>query len=109
MKAKNEKRLIKGKVHVSLEEQELAISLLQAIAYDNGFFTRWFPEQYAAKWINKVGPIAKCFYDANPELLTDADIEEICSGEETEVTTKYSNLLGFKELHEALNDYFNNH
>lgn len=102
-------RLIQGKVTVSLEEQVIALSLLQEIAFDNGFFNRWSPEKYDAKWINKIGPISKVFFDANPELLTDNNIEEICCGEESEVNERYGDLVGFKELHESLNDYFNNH
>lgn len=101
--------MIKGKVTVSLEEQELAVSLLKEIAYDNGFFNRWEPERYDAKWINKVGPLAKAFFDANPERLTDDDIEEICAGEESEIDEKYGKLIGFTELDAALDDYFDNH
>lgn len=104
-----EKRLIKGKVTVSFEEQELALSMLQEVAYDNGFFNRFIPESYDAKWINAVGPFAKAFFDANTEMLDDDVIEEICSGEESEVNEKYGNLKGFKNLHDSLNNYFNNH
>ncbi|KAA0126422.1 hypothetical protein FY557_17380 [Chryseobacterium sp. SN22] len=82
---------------------------MKEIAYDNGFINRWELERYDAKWINKIGPLAKAFFDANPERLTDDDIEEICAGEQGEVDETYGNLHGFKELLESLNDYFNNH
>ena len=39
---------IKGKVTVTPEEQELALSYMRPIAFDNGFFNRWNPESYGA-------------------------------------------------------------
>ena len=100
---------IKGKVTVTPEEQELALSLMEEIAYDNGFFNRWNPEKYDAKWVNKIGPIAKNFFDKNPGILNNCNIEEICCSEHSEIQNQYGHLEGFKQLHEALNDYFDNH
>lgn len=100
---------IKGKIEVSEEEKELAISLLKEIAYDNGFFNRYFPETYQAKWINLIGPKAKHFFDSNLDLLNDEVVEDICAGEQGEVDEKYGELEGYRELKESLDNYFNNH
>lgn len=89
--------------------QELAKRLIQEIMYCNGMVNRWEPETYPQEWVDKIaGPAAK-FFGANPHCYTDEDIENICDGEYGENQLLYSQLEGYAELDEVLNEYFNEH
>lgn len=87
----------------------IAVKLMHEIAFDNGFFNRWIPEEYDQKWIDKITPIALNFFAKNPTILTDEHIENICAGEDSEVEKAYGALEGFKELDAVLDEYFNEH
>ncbi|MBB6236523.1 hypothetical protein HDC90_001135 [Pedobacter sp. AK013] len=87
----------------------IAKQLMKEIMYDNGMVDRWHPEKYPTKWIDRISAPAGVFFDANPEILNNEDIDQMCCGELNENQTKYGSLVGYKELDEALNDYFNNH
>ena len=88
---------------------EIAKSLMKEILYDNGYVDRWHPEekQYSKKWMDKIAVVAGNFFDQNPEVLTDEDIESICCGFVEENEEKYGSLSGYKEMSDILNEYFN--
>lgn len=84
----------------------IAEQIMENIAYDNGTVDRWHPMTYPSKWLNNIAKKSFIFFNENPQLMNDEDIEEICNGEETEVQNKYSNLKGWDELNKVLNEYF---
>lgn len=84
----------------------IAMQLMKEIQYDNGWVDRNNPESYPNKWIDKISPYAQVFFSANPNLLTNDDIENICCGELGENQELYGNLVGYKELDQVLNKYF---
>lgn len=89
-----------------LTPQELAKRLMKEIMYDNGMVDRWNTEQYPQNWVDKIAGPADKFFNANPHCYTDEDIENICAGEYGENQLLYSQLEGYAELEEVLNEYF---
>lgn len=79
--------------------------------YCNGMVNRFYPEPkpYPKKWVNKIAPVAGKFFDLYPDLLTNDNITEMADGGMEENEEKYGKLEGWKELNEALNDFFNNY
>lgn len=88
---------------------EIAKKLMLEILYDNGYIDRWHTEksQFSEDWQNKIAPIAGKFFELNPSILTDENIENICCGFVEENEELYGNLEGYKELSDILNEYFN--
>ncbi len=83
----------------------IAKSMMKEIMYDNGAVDINHPEKYPEKWVEKISIAAVLFFEANPKMLTNEDIENICCGELGENQEKYGKLEGYKELDKVLNDY----
>lgn len=88
---------------------ELAKALMREIQYDNGMVDRWHPESYPEYWVTKIAEAGAKFFDANPEKLTEDDIFEIACGFHEDNEKIYGPLIGWTELNDVLNDYFDNH
>jgi predicted transcriptional regulator len=85
----------------------IAKALMKSIQYDNGMVDRWNPERYPTNWVNRIGNAAELFFDKNPAVkLCDETIDEISTGEDGELTEKYGQLEGYKELNTVLNRFF---
>lgn len=87
--------------------REMAKELMSTIAHCNGAVDRWHPMKYPEKYVKLIAPACKKFFDNNPELWNDNGILNICDGEIEENKKLYGNLVGYKELDEVLNEYFN--
>lgn len=85
----------------------IAKQLMKEIMYDNGMVDRWHPEKYPKKYVDKISLVAGVFFENNPDVLTNEDIENICCGELSENEEMYGKLHGYENLSKALNDYFN--
>lgn len=57
----------------------------------------------------KIALAAGKFFDKYPELLDNEIVEEIAVGEEGEREEKYGKLEGWKELNEALAEFYDNY
>lgn len=88
--------------------EEIARSMIKEIMYDNNMVDRNNPEKYPKKHVEAIALAAGFFFEKNPTILTNAHIYEICTGEHGEVQDRYGSLEGYKELSDALDNYFNN-
>lgn len=84
----------------------IACVLMQNIMYDNGSVDRWNPEAYPIDAVNKIAPIARAFFLANPELLTVEVLDEIASGFHEDLEARFGSLTGYRELNNILNEWF---
>lgn len=84
--------------------------MMEAMQYENGMCNRYERETYSDKWVALISEAAKKFFQLNPSLLTEDNIDEIGrGGEETEMEEKYGCLEGWKELNRVLNHYFDHY
>lgn len=88
------------------EYQEVAKTCMELIAYDNGCVSRDEPMTFPATHLKNITHTASEFFAANEDVLTDADLEEICDGEISEVQKAYGHREGFKNFYGSLNRYF---
>lgn len=89
-------------------KEDLAKYLMKQIQYGAGVVDRWHPEKYPEEYINKISQPAFDFFACHNQLIwNEEDIANITDGDEDENIELYSKLVGWTELNEALNDYFN--
>lgn len=93
-----------------MEYELVAREMMEHIAYDNGFVNRVDgPMAYPKRHLNRITKAAKAFFEANPEMLTNENVEWICSGlneKEEQFEDMHGHLAGFAELDKALDNYF---
>lgn len=90
--------------------ENVARLMMEAMQYENGMCNRYERESYPEKWVALISQACEKFFQSNPELLTEDNIDEIGrGGEETEMEEKYSNLEGWEELNRVLNHYFDHY
>lgn len=92
----------------NLNKEEKARRLMKEIMYANGCVNRWNPETYPEEHVEVISKVANTFFGLHPELYNNDDILNICDGCLDENTMMYGHLKGYKELNDALNDYFEN-
>jgi hypothetical protein len=85
---------------------EIAKTLMSTIAHCNGAVNRWNPMSYNKKHLKIISEKAMIFFNANPNILTNDHILNICDGFEGENKELYGNLEGWTELNNALDEYF---
>jgi hypothetical protein len=85
----------------------VARRLMKEILYDNGMVNRWHPEEYPLDHVERIARVAGPFFKKYRGLYTDPHINHICCGEDTEVEAAYSKYEGWRELTDALNNFFN--
>lgn len=91
-----------------MDNQEKGKRLMKEIMYANGCVDRWNPETYPEEHVEAISKVANTFFMLHPELYNDDDILNICDGCLDENLSMYGHLKGYKELDEALNNYFEN-
>jgi hypothetical protein len=89
--------------------QITARKLMEIMLYDNGAANRLEPDtkkRYPNKNFDRVTKACDVFFEAHPTLLTDENLDEIAAGEYNENAEKYGIYPEYKELSDALNEYF---
>ena len=90
-----------------LGDIEIAKFIMETIQYDNGTVNRNEQEKFPRHWLIRLAQSAGFFFHNNPVLLDEDVIEDICTGEETEIITKYGYCNGFNEMNDDIAMYFN--
>jgi len=83
---------------------EVAKGLMELIQLDNGY-GHVVGISFPTKWVNSISKSAKIFFEANPDMYTDENLEIIAVGGEDDLD-KFENLVGYKKLSDTLNNYF---
>lgn len=87
--------------------RHIARQMMLAIAHDNGAINRIEDFTFKEEHLQKITKAVEYFLKNNPNFdLTYEVIQELCIGEEGEVKEHYGLKVGFDELNEALNNYF---
>lgn len=86
---------------------EITKALMREIMYDAGAVDRLNPEKFPKKWIDKILPVVKLFFEKNENKFSNKDIEEMAVGVKEDKSKKFGKLEGYTELDNILNEYFN--
>lgn len=90
--------------------QIVARKMMEILLYDNGGININEPDnlkRYPIFIFDDITVACKIFFGTHPELLTDENLEEICTGEFSKIQNKYSQYSGFKKLDTSLGEFFN--
>lgn len=86
--------------------KEFAEKMMDDIAFDNGAVDNKHSMKYPQKTVNEIADKSYIFFNENPKMATDKNMEEICVGCWKDNQKKYGKMKGYKELDKVLDKYF---